>query len=255
MSKLNIEYETRFSTDVATIAIFDPMTFDIHKDDEGDWWTGSLEDIKEVQDGKAAVISMGCDGTYVVRLTSEDLTELERRNAIDVLDNIGVEVSSGKLYIGDGVNIPGGGFNDCIEKSINFPNGIYRLTAYAINQPDDEAIPDIVVILKQRNQNEYVEISEMRLEWAKDEYLFVEKTKPKLGKKLSGKVWQTNRTECGLIIKDSEYTWPASHDDYDAILEDMAQLQRGDKVQMKTIDIDEKNKLLICELIKRIPKE
>ncbi len=93
--------------------------------------------------------------------------------------------------------------------------------------------------------------------WKNDEAKNIEKPKPKpkLGKTIRGKVWKTDRTESGLIIKKSTYKWPDSYFHYDAIMEDMSQIQRGDKVQVKTIGIDEENMLLICDLVKRMPKE
>jgi hypothetical protein len=90
--------------------------------------------------------------------------------------------------------------------------------------------------------------------WKNDE-VEKPKPKPKLGKTIQGKVWKTDRTESGLIIKDSAYKWHDSYFHYDAILEDMSQVQRGDKVQVKTIGIDEENMMLICDLVKRTPKE
>lgn len=187
MTALQIEYKAIFSTDVATIAFFDPIIFNRYKDDDADWWTGSLENIKEVQEGVAAIISTGADGRFEVRLTSGDLTDMERSNAIDVLDNIGIQVTSQKLYVGDGIHIPGGGYNDSIEKSIDFPNGIYTLAIYAINQPDNGEVPDIVAIVKQRGEEEKLSTNKMSLDWSNTEYLFVEKPKPKLGKNYQAK--------------------------------------------------------------------
>lgn len=78
--------------------------------------------------------------------------------------------------------------------------------------------------------------------------------KQELGQILCGKVFKTNRTESGLIIKQSEHDWPENFAYFDAILEDMSQVQRGDKVKIETIDVEQDNELIICHLIERTPK-
>lgn len=88
-------------------------------------------------------------------------------------------------------------------------------------------------------------------------YLVLEKAKEvkeESGHILYGKVFKTNRTESGSIIKQSEYDWPENHEYFDAILEDMSQVQRGDIVKIKTVGVDQDNELLICHLIERTPK-
>ena len=250
-----MNHEITISTDVATIAFFDPIILDSHRNDAADWWACSFEEISEINDGLVTFVSTGSDGVFSIKITTGELTELEKIHAVDVIDNLGVKVSSEKLYIGDGINIPGGGYNSSTEKSISFPNGNYKLTIYAINQPDDGTLPDVIAIISPRDQNDQIVTKRLMLEWDNSNYLFNPKPKLKLGKVLSGKVWKTNRTESGLIIKDSEYSWPDSHSDYDAILEDMSQVNRGDKVKIKTIAINEEEDLLVCELISRTPKE
>ena len=244
-----------FSTDVASFAIFDPSTLEKYIEAEADWWAVPFDEIEEVTTGQISLISTGSDGSFNLRITENGLTDVERENAVDLIENAGVIVTTGKLYIGDAINMPGGGFNSSTEQSFDFSNGNYKLSIYALNQPDDLSIPDIVVIIELVTDEEDLKISNTSLEWSSDNYLYSAKPQPKLGKKLSGKVWKSPRTESGLVVKDSDYRWPDSHDDYDVLLTDMSKVFRGDKVTFKTIDIDQENDLIIGELISVIPKE
>ena len=65
---------------------------------------------------------------------------------------------------------------------------------------------------------------------------------------VTGKVWKTNRTESGLIIK-WHAGWPSCFDIYDAILDDMSNIKHGDYVEAEVQSIDEENRLLNCTLV------
>jgi len=133
-------------------------------------------DIPEVQQGKATLVATGADGFYRVRLTSESLNKIEKSHACYVIENLGVEVTTGMLYLGDAVNIPGGDLNTAIDLAISVENGQYSLSIYAINQNDDDSLPDIVICIHPRTERFQSYNEEPHLDWDPDTYLFAKKS-------------------------------------------------------------------------------
>ena len=240
---LAIDNKIDVVTDVATIALFDPVIIEKYKDEEPDWWI-EYNDIKEVQQGQATLVSTGFDGSFCIRITTEGLTDTEKLYATHVLEDLAVEVVSGKLYCGDGADLSGVDDDKLMSQTLAMVNGEYSLTVYAINQNDDSDLPNVVVHISPRTQTYQSCNEEPRLEWHST-FLYRKAPKLKVGRKLKSRVWRTDRTDSKLIIKD-DGAWPESHWDYDAILKDMSVIKKGDRIIIKTIGVDEENKLLIA---------
>jgi len=73
---------------------------------------------------------------------------------------------------------------------------------------------------------------------------------------LKGKVWKTNKTESGLMIKiDRSYDEIyEKYGTFRAILEDMSQIKHGDFVKVVAKSYDSENEVLICTLKDRKPR-
>ncbi len=69
----------KFFTDAATLAVYDPETIHERINSEVDWWCdGNFKDLAEVKNGLISLVSLGNDGIYKMRVTTESLTQAER---------------------------------------------------------------------------------------------------------------------------------------------------------------------------------
>ena len=157
----------RFFTDTATLAIFDPERLKHRADAESDWWCLDFLQLEEFRSGSVALVALGGDGAYRVRITDRDLTPDERDYATGAVRGLGVEAVSGKLFAGPAECIPGGGSVFAptdVNRGllIDTENGRYDVDLFAItwfNSPrwwsadgsgPDGAPADIVAVLKSR---------------------------------------------------------------------------------------------------------
>jgi len=105
-----IESSSLFSTDTATLAIFDPqLLYHRMKDPHPDWWTDRFSEIPECQNGQLLLIDLGSDGTYTFRITSGELSIPEKAYARKRLGAFPFVVASGFLFIGAGEELPAAG--------------------------------------------------------------------------------------------------------------------------------------------------
>lgn len=89
------------TTDTATICLFDTACLAHRKDDIGDWWSLPQNELLEVVQGNALFLNLGEDGTYLVNILPDDF---------DSKHEYKITVRSGKLFIGPGEEVSGGGF-------------------------------------------------------------------------------------------------------------------------------------------------
>lgn len=158
-------YNMHLSTDTATIALFDPEQLTHRLKDDCDWWI-DIQSLPEVSQGDMVIVGLGGDGFYKVRVTNQELSEGERDYAKYVTPDLGVQVISGKLFIGVGEEIPGEGgpleqgldeLSRCGGAFIQMPNGHYTVRCYGIDifeipgEPTPECrelediLPDVVI--------------------------------------------------------------------------------------------------------------
>jgi hypothetical protein len=160
-----IDCVANFFTDAATLALFDPAVLARRVEDKAGWWCGDFALLDEVRSGQAAIIGLGGDGIYRLRVTDQALTFNERDYAAEVVRALGVDVQSGNLFAGPGECLPGGEHalddTDLARGAlIHVPNGRYLVDVFAIywfespiwwresgDVPDD-APPDYVACLR-----------------------------------------------------------------------------------------------------------
>jgi hypothetical protein len=101
--------------------------------------------------GRAALISIRRDCSYRVRVTEGELTPLEREHLAPGPIEVGLEVTSGRLYVGG--DSPPGYPEDFYDgeggRILSVPKGTYRVTAHSIDVPRRlrKELPDFVLAL------------------------------------------------------------------------------------------------------------
>ncbi len=97
---------TKFGTDTATIAVFDPSAL-IHRcEDDADWWSVPSDEIAEINLGNVLFVGLGADGVYDV-----DIYRTIGESGIDSdYVSANLKVLSGCIYIGAGEQVPAGDF-------------------------------------------------------------------------------------------------------------------------------------------------
>lgn len=110
-------------TGTATLCVFDPAAVRHRLDDDGDWWSIPCAELAAVNAGQVAFFNVGGDGAYEVTLQAE-------LAAPQV--NVHLAVRSGRVYIGAGEDVTGGGLEpdaDCGGLFLDVPAGSYCLQA------------------------------------------------------------------------------------------------------------------------------
>lgn len=159
-----------FTTDLGTLALFDPEVLEARIREPNDWWQdGPLLSLPEVAAGKAVILSLGLEGDSSARISSGTLTEVEQKYARQSFSGLSIEVTSGRIFLGAGERIPGdgrglaailpgeGGF-------FEVPKGHYDVKIQALDwhfddawygsngSPKADAPPDFVFFLTPRDQ-------------------------------------------------------------------------------------------------------
>lgn len=154
---------TTFTTDTATLALFDPAVLSEKADAPADWWA-DLSAVSELKRGQVAVIELGADGTYALEAREGDLTADERAYAVAEAGPLTLDVPSGQLVMGGGEALPGSGDSGTSPASetavaVRVPAGKYAATVYRIDwaanpawrdkrgQAKAKTPPDLVVLL------------------------------------------------------------------------------------------------------------
>lgn len=197
-----------FFTDTATLAVFDPEQLEHRADADVDWWCSDFAQLDEIQSGVAALVSLGGDGACQTRVTDDGLTLDERDYAAEAVENLGVEILSGRLFVGPGESLPGGDSRFTPADAdrgtmITINNGAYRVDVYAIHwfesprwwtasqKPPDDAPSDYVVVIRQRTTPFAGLDSAPRFDGVAGEFLFNSSTRqigPQPGMILTTKV-------------------------------------------------------------------
>lgn len=259
-----------FGTDTATLAIFDPSVLSKRQHDEVDWWSSNFSELPEVRDGMITLVGLGSDGFFKVRLTDDALTNLEKSYAREVV-HTGVRVENNRIFVGQGEALPGGGFMTTQAEGsqnglfIGIENDDYDLAIYSIdktemqyeiNESDIEKIADIVIVIKSRSQPFKTLTKEPRLFNEFESFLF--KATPTDEKILLGregfvKVWKSPATASGLVLKDAyNELYPSKISvHYKFLLKDMSQVKWQDQLKVKSIEVDEANKIIYFEILER----
>ncbi len=92
-----------FSTDTATICLFDPEALAHRLESPADWWSDPDAEIEEVNAGNALFVDLGADGHYEAHLR-----EKPTRGTHGVVARI--RCVSGHLFIGAGEDVVADGY-------------------------------------------------------------------------------------------------------------------------------------------------
>ena len=124
-----------FVTDTATMCIYDLAALKHRRFDTADWWSIRAEEISEVNQGNAAFINLGRDGTFVVVIESDmDSTEWLKCK---------LNVPSGNVFVGAAEEVTSAGLEpECIRggKWLQVAPGAYVLS---IGRIDDRIYLDL----------------------------------------------------------------------------------------------------------------
>ncbi|MBD2800049.1 hypothetical protein ID854_06145 [Xenorhabdus sp. M] len=113
-----------FTTDTATLAIFDLQAIKHRKMDTCDWWSIPDDELQEVNQGNIAFLGLGDDGLYSI----EFVDKLENPDVM-----VYIKAPTGEIFIGAGEDTTGGHLEpDDSEyisgKKIFLPSGHYTIS-------------------------------------------------------------------------------------------------------------------------------
>ena len=259
-----MDLQSRFFTDTATLAIFDPERLRHRAEAESDWWCTDLLQLEEFRSGSVALVGLGGDGAYRVRITDGEMTSDERDYAAGAVRSLGVEVVSGKLFLGPAECMPGGGsgFTPADAERgllLEAENGRYGVDLFAIEWSDsprwwrddrsvpDDAPADIVAVLRPR-LTPFAEIgAEPRLDFCAEAYIFESATRrvgPEPGMILTTKVRRGTSNE--LCLKECG---PCG---YRASLVDYSGVAWKDTIRLRVLGVDHDRKQIVGEFVEKV---
>ncbi|WP_274851209.1 DUF6386 family protein [Serratia marcescens] len=88
-----------FTTDTATLSIFDLVSLKHRVSDDADWWSIPDDELEEVNKGNVLFLNLGEDGQYTVRVVD---------NISENYKSLFLNVPSGKVFVGAGEDTSGG---------------------------------------------------------------------------------------------------------------------------------------------------
>ena len=88
-----------FTTDTATLSIFDLVSLKHRVSDDADWWSIPEDELEEVNKGNVLFLNLGEDGQYTVRVVD---------NISENYKSLFLNVPSGKVFVGGGEDTSGG---------------------------------------------------------------------------------------------------------------------------------------------------
>ena len=89
-----------FTTDTATLSIFDLVSLKHRISDDPDWWSIPKDELEEINRGNVLFLNLGNDSNYTVEIHDDIKGDYS---------TLSVKVPSGKIYIGAGEDTSGGG--------------------------------------------------------------------------------------------------------------------------------------------------
>jgi hypothetical protein len=161
-----------FSTDLASLAAFDPRALAHRIRHPSSWWRRpSPLEVDEVRDGRAAIWPIGGEGTFATRLalaSEAPLSDEEKALERGHVAGLGLVVESGDVFVGAAERVPGDGLGDRIVALpgigtfAKVPPGVYLATVHVLDVRSDarwfddegerrpDAPADFVVLLEPR---------------------------------------------------------------------------------------------------------
>lgn len=90
-------------TSTASLCILDPSRIRHRLNDPPDWWSDFVVEFEEVNLGNAMIVGLGSDGRYMINVGND--TNASARSVSALICN-----ESGRVFVGPGEEITGGGF-------------------------------------------------------------------------------------------------------------------------------------------------
>jgi hypothetical protein len=259
-----MEHAVTFATDTATLAAFDPAVLAHRLGDECDWWSGSFSSIEEVRRGEIALVGLGGDGVFRVRVTDGELTPDERSYATGSV-RLGVVVTSGLLFVGAGEQLPAEQQSPSPEDPeeaeffMRLSPGEYAVEVYGItwsDSPDwftqpDEDVPesapaDIVLRLTRRAGTFVASDTEPRLFAEMDPGWLFPEAQRRLGP-VPGMTLRTSVVRRGddLLLK------PCGPLGYRPRLKDMSGHAWRDELTVRVLSVNHESREFEAEVVQR----
>jgi hypothetical protein len=246
-----MDHTFTFSTDTATLVVGDPALIRDHARRDANWWRHE----RESRHGQTAVIRLGGDGVYKIRITDQNLSFDEAAYASEVV-TLGLEVASGELFVGPleylpgEVTLPEGCF------TFSLPAEEYALNAYSVawhDAPDwfvlpdgrspDSAPADVALVIAPRTKSIVAPATEPRLFGTTRGWVFPELPRrlgPTPGMELSTSVV---RRRDDLVLK------PCGPAGYRPVIHDMSTLRWRDRVRLRVLNVDHDSHEFVAEII------
>ncbi len=140
-----------FTTDTATIAIFDPARLQHRLTDSADWWSIPADEIAEINQGNMLSVSTGSDGFYEIELFIGSSSDYA------VHTEALVACESGQIFIGPGEVIPSDGLLTTDEfggRFITLTPGTYRVR---VSRPSSRSLGVYLLPTDSPAQNNFYE--------------------------------------------------------------------------------------------------
>lgn len=119
--------KTSFVTDTATMCIFDLGALRHRLEDDADWWSILGEELREINLGNAAFVSLNDDGKYEVDIADK---------LVDSDLELNLRFPGGRVFIGAGEEVTSDGLEpECIRGGtfLELPAGVYRVAVKRLN--------------------------------------------------------------------------------------------------------------------------
>ncbi|MGP2886174.1 DUF6386 family protein [Serratia marcescens] len=104
-----------FTTDTATLSIFDLVSLNHRISDDADWWSIPEDELEEVNKGNVLFSNLGEDGQYMVRVVD---------NISENYKSLFLNVPSGKVFVGAGEDTSGG---DLEPDGSDYMSGVFLI--------------------------------------------------------------------------------------------------------------------------------
>jgi hypothetical protein len=134
-----------FTTDTATLSVFDLVSLIHRVSDDADWWSIPEDELEEVNKGNVLFLNLGEDGQYTVRVVD---------NISENYKSLFLNVPSGKVFVGAGEDTSGG---DLEPDGSDYMSGVFLILEignYEVRFRRDSLDIVISFIKSSENKNE-----------------------------------------------------------------------------------------------------
>jgi hypothetical protein len=139
-----------FSTDKASLVVFDPEVLQSRIRAKADWWERQPQHVvEEVAEGQVGVFSIGRHGSYRTALrVGSGLSEAELPFAVATAEGHGLLVTSGQVFVGAAERLPGEGRGKSMSQIpdtgelVEVALGTYEITVHVLHWRKEDQFYD-----------------------------------------------------------------------------------------------------------------